>query len=77
LSVDDRISDLGLNLWIRRRSMSEIEGVVETALYVNDLDQAKSFYHGVLGLPVIGKEPGRHVFFQVGGGHPGTTVGPR
>jgi catechol 2,3-dioxygenase-like lactoylglutathione lyase family enzyme len=46
--------------------MSEIEGVVETALYVPDLDQAESFYHGVLGLPVIGKEPGRHVFFRVG-----------
>lgn len=44
----------------------KIQAVVETALYVDDLPAAETFYRTVLGLPVIGKEPGRHVFFQVG-----------
>jgi catechol 2,3-dioxygenase-like lactoylglutathione lyase family enzyme len=44
----------------------KIKAVVETALYVDDLRATETFYRTVLGLPVIGKEPGRHVFFQVG-----------
>ena len=44
----------------------KIKAVVETAVYVDDLQAAETFYGTVLGLPVIGKEPGRHVFFQVG-----------
>lgn len=43
-----------------------IQAIIETAIYVDDLDQAEAFYRDVLGLAVIGKEPGRHVFFQVG-----------
>jgi catechol 2,3-dioxygenase-like lactoylglutathione lyase family enzyme len=43
-----------------------IKAVVETAIYVHDLDKAESFYRDVLGLRVIAKEPGRSVFFQVG-----------
>jgi catechol 2,3-dioxygenase-like lactoylglutathione lyase family enzyme len=46
--------------------MGAIEAVVETGVYVTDLDQAEAFYRDVLGLPVIGKEAGRHVFFRVG-----------
>jgi len=46
--------------------MGEIEAVVETAIYVDDLNHAERFYQGVLGLTVIGKEPGRHIFFRVG-----------
>ena len=46
--------------------MSEIQALVETGIYVDDLDRAEEFYHGLLGLPVLGKEPGRHVFFRVG-----------
>lgn len=49
--------------------MPAIERVVETAIYGDDLDQLERFYNGILGLPVIGKEPGRHVFFQVGSGN--------
>src|SRR5437763_16381973 len=45
-----------------------IRGVVETAIDVDDLQAAETFYRTVLGLRVIGKEPGRHVFFQVGEG---------
>src|ERR1700712_1570503 len=43
-----------------------IKAVVETAIYVDDLQAAATFYGTVLGLRVIGKEPGRHVFFQAG-----------
>lgn len=43
-----------------------IEAVVETALYAADLAAAEAFYAGVLGLPVIGREGERHVFFRVG-----------
>lgn len=43
-----------------------IRQIVETAVYVNDLDAAETFYGGLLGLPVIRREPGRHVFFRVG-----------
>ena len=47
-------------------AVSLIEAVVETAVYAEDLDQIERFYRDVLGLNVIGREPGRHVFFQVG-----------
>ncbi len=43
-----------------------LKGIVETAIYVNDLDKAESFYKTILGLPMIAKEAGRYVFFQVG-----------
>jgi catechol 2,3-dioxygenase-like lactoylglutathione lyase family enzyme len=43
-----------------------IQAVVETAIYVEDLQAAERFYRDVLGLPVIGQESGRHVFFRVG-----------
>jgi catechol 2,3-dioxygenase-like lactoylglutathione lyase family enzyme len=44
----------------------KIKAVIETALYVDDLQAAEAFYGTILGLRVMGKEPGRHVFFQVG-----------
>jgi catechol 2,3-dioxygenase-like lactoylglutathione lyase family enzyme len=44
----------------------KIEAVIETAIYVDDLQATQDFYTTVLGLPVIRYEPGRHVFFQVG-----------
>ena len=48
------------------RTPPPIEAVVETAIYAADLGAAGAFYAGVLGLPVIGREAGRHVFFRVG-----------
>ncbi len=48
--------------------MDAIKAIVETAIYVCDLDAAEKFYRDVLGLEVIGKEAGRHVFFRVGDG---------
>jgi catechol 2,3-dioxygenase-like lactoylglutathione lyase family enzyme len=44
-----------------------IQAIIETAIYVDDLDKAEAFYKAVLGLPVLARERGRHVFFQVGG----------
>lgn len=46
--------------------MDEIQGIVETGIYVDDLDKARAFYRDVLGLALLGQEPGRHVFFRVG-----------
>lgn len=43
-----------------------IQTVIETAIYVDDLEAAEGFYSRILGLNVIGREHGRHVFFQVG-----------
>ena len=43
-----------------------IQAIIETAIYVDDLGKAEAFYKAVLGLPVLVREPGRHVFFQVG-----------
>jgi catechol 2,3-dioxygenase-like lactoylglutathione lyase family enzyme len=44
----------------------EILRIKETCLYVTDLDRTEAFYKELMELPVIGKVPGRHVFFRVG-----------
>ncbi len=46
----------------------QITGILETVLYVADLDRAERFYLEVMALRRIGKQPGRHVFFRVGTG---------
>lgn len=46
----------------------QITGILETVLYVDDIDRAERFYREVMSLTRIGKEPGRHVFFRVGSG---------
>jgi len=43
-------------------------GILESALYVSDLDAAETFYGEVMGLERIAKVPGRHVFFRCGQG---------
>ena len=43
-----------------------IKAITETAIYVDDVQAAETFYRTILGLKVIGKEPRHHVFFQVG-----------
>ena len=43
-----------------------LSGVLEAALYVDDLDAAKGFYGDVLGLEKITEVAGRHVFFRAG-----------
>jgi catechol 2,3-dioxygenase-like lactoylglutathione lyase family enzyme len=42
--------------------------ILESALYVTDLDAAEAFYAEVLGLERIAKVDGRHVFFRCGQG---------
>ncbi|MFZ5709769.1 MAG: VOC family protein [Pseudomonadota bacterium] len=42
-------------------------GTLESALYARDLAAAETFYAGLLGLPVITRQEGRHIFFRVGG----------
>jgi catechol 2,3-dioxygenase-like lactoylglutathione lyase family enzyme len=46
--------------------MAPIETIVETGVYAADLAAAEMFYGNVLGLEVIARETGRHVFFRVG-----------
>ncbi len=55
--------------------------ILESALYVDDLDKAEAFYRDVLGLERIAKVEGRHVFFRCGDGvlllfDPAATVNP-
>ena len=42
--------------------------ILESALYVGDLKAAEEFYRDVLGLEVITRAEGRHVFFRCGDG---------
>lgn len=44
-----------------------LDGVLEAAIYVDDLDAAEGFYAGLLGLEVVLRKPQRHVFFRCGG----------
>jgi catechol 2,3-dioxygenase-like lactoylglutathione lyase family enzyme len=44
----------------------QAKSILETSLYVNDLDAAEEFYANVIGLQLHAKEPGRHVFFRCG-----------
>lgn len=41
-------------------------GILETVLYVSDLDEAETFYRDVLGLEPFTKTAGRHLFFRCG-----------
>ena len=43
-----------------------MNGVLEAALYVDDLDAAAGFYGGVLGLEQVIRHDPRHVFFRCG-----------
>ena len=42
--------------------------ILESALYITDLDAAETFYRDVLGLPLITRVDGRHIFFRCGRG---------
>ena len=44
----------------------QLRGILETAVYATDLDAAQDFYGRVLGLPLISRAAGRHVFFRCG-----------
>ena len=46
--------------------MPKLSGVIETALYVDDLDRARAFYEDVLGLAALTSDL-RFLAFDVGG----------
>ncbi|MFN3766092.1 MAG: VOC family protein [Aliihoeflea sp.] len=61
--------------------MTAPAAILESALYVDDLDAAEAFYRDVMGLERIAKVEGRHVFFRCGHGvlllfDPAQTVKP-
>ena len=43
-----------------------IQGVLETCLYVDDLQEAEQFYTEVLGLQLFSSADNRHLFFRCG-----------
>jgi len=58
-----------------------VDGILETAIYCDDLEAAEGFYGGVVGLERIARDPSRHVFFRCGSGvllvfNPDATAGP-
>jgi catechol 2,3-dioxygenase-like lactoylglutathione lyase family enzyme len=44
----------------------QVQQILETCLYVDDLARAEDFYREVLGLAVESRQEGRHVFFHCG-----------
>ncbi len=46
--------------------MPKLSRILETALYVKSLRAAERFYSNVLGLPLMRKQKGRHLFYWVG-----------
>ena len=44
----------------------KLAGVIETALYTDDLDAMQDFYHNKLGLNLISGTKGRSLFFKIG-----------
>ncbi|RWX76803.1 glyoxalase/bleomycin resistance/extradiol dioxygenase family protein [Neorhizobium lilium] len=58
-----------------------IQGILETALYVDDLNAAEAFYGDLLGLEKVLRADNRHVFFRCGPGillvfNPEETIKP-
>ncbi|KAA9007020.1 VOC family protein [Histidinibacterium aquaticum] len=48
-------------------SAPPLSGLLEAALYTDDLAAAEEFYSGLLGLPIVVRAEGRHIFFRCGG----------
>jgi len=48
--------------------MRPIDRVLETILYVDDLDAARAFYQDILGLELYSQKEGVFVFFKCGSG---------
>jgi catechol 2,3-dioxygenase-like lactoylglutathione lyase family enzyme len=42
------------------------QGVLEAAIYVDDLDAAEAFYAGTVGLDIVTRVDPRHIFFACG-----------
>lgn len=48
------------------RQAMRVSNVIESVLYVADLEAAQAFYTDLLGLKFYAKEEGRHVFLRCG-----------
>ncbi len=48
--------------------MRPVSSVLETCLYAPDLEAARRFYQGLLGLELFSEQAGRHLFFRAGQG---------
>lgn len=46
--------------------ISHPEQILETCIYVDNLDEAEKFYCDILGLELIRKTEGRHLLFRLG-----------
>jgi len=44
----------------------QIQEILEVCIYADDLDDAETFYRDVIGLKLLSKVAGRHVFFRCG-----------
>lgn len=44
----------------------EFTQVKETCIYIKNLDATEMFYNGLLGMKIISKVEGRHIFFRAG-----------
>jgi catechol 2,3-dioxygenase-like lactoylglutathione lyase family enzyme len=53
-----------MNTDIETGAAPKLNGVLETAVYVDDLDAADRFYGGILGLPKVFMVPGRQLVFR-------------
>lgn len=47
-------------------TVPSIDGILEAALYAEDLDAARAFYGEIMGLTELVAVPGRHIFFRAG-----------
>jgi catechol 2,3-dioxygenase-like lactoylglutathione lyase family enzyme len=47
------------------RDTPPLLGTLESALYASDLEAARAFWEGVMGLEAFQSVPGRHLFFRV------------
>jgi len=48
------------------QSRPSLTGVLETVLYFSDEVQTRHFYSDILGLRLVGHEPGRSLFYRAG-----------
>ena len=65
--TDDRRSPACSQHVVRQgAAMPKLDGVIETALYVDDLDRARAFYQDALGLRAMNSDS-RFLAFDVGG----------
>lgn len=49
--------------------MALIDQVLETCLYVDDIERAEQFYQEIFELETYSKEKGRHLFFKLANGN--------